>query len=403
MALVEIDSMRVQFVIGNLSDYHIPRYRALVQHALRHGCKISLVELFEYTSFYDYPQSNRTAFLQDVPSDMVTVFKGSAAGSKHWLTVAVRLGVIVRSTRPDLVITLGYNTSYSIYLCLLRTLTRRFKLVYMSDSKADDGKRHRLKEALKRILVSRFDGALVAGEKHRRYAESLGIPLHRSRVGFDVIDVAYFRDAARAVRAHADSERSRFALPSRYVLCVSRFVERKNVPLVLEAFACSELAQQGLSLVLVGQGPLEPAIREKVDALGLNERVLIFRAVLNCDMPALYALADFIVLASAFDQWGLCVNEAMAAGRPAIVSQTCGCANEVVFDGINGFVVRPGDVPELATRMRQLAENHALREHLARNAETTIRDWTPDLFARNVLALTSAIVTPNDAYARGPV
>ncbi|WP_235850827.1 hypothetical protein [Paraburkholderia piptadeniae] len=213
-----------------------------MQLALRHGCQVSLVELFEYTSFYDYPQSDRRAFLQDVPSEMITVFKGTVAGRKHWLTVAARLGVIVRATRPDVVITLGYNTSYSIYLCLVRTLTRRFKLVYMSDSKADDGKRHRLKEALKRILVSRFDGALVAGEKHRRYAESLGIPLHRSRVGLDVIDVAYFCDAARHARAHADSERYRFALPTRYVLCVSRFVERKNVPLVLEAFACSGLA-----------------------------------------------------------------------------------------------------------------------------------------------------------------
>ena len=379
--------MHVQFVIGNLSDYHVPRYRALVQLALRQGCKVSLIELFEYTSFYDYPQSNRTTFLQDASSDRVTVFKGTVAGRKHWLTIAARLGALLRTTRPDFVITLGYHTSYSIYLCLLKTLTRRFKLVYMSDSKADDGKRHRLKEALKRMLVSRFDGALVAGEKHRRYAESLGIPLHRSRVGFDVIDVAYFRDAATHARAHADSERSRFGLPSQYVLCVSRFVKRKNVPLVLEAFARSALAQRGLSLVLVGQGPLEQAIRDKVAALGLNERVMIVGSVLNRDMPTFYALSRFIVLASEFDQWGLCVNEAMASGRPAIVSQTCGCANEVVHDGVNGLLVRPGDVEQLAIKMTQLADDDALCEQLARNAETTIRDWTPELFAKNVLAL----------------
>jgi glycosyltransferase involved in cell wall biosynthesis len=387
--------MRVLFVIGNLSDYHIPRYRALVRLALRHGCEVSLVELFEYTSFYDYPQSNRTAFLQDVPSTMVTLFKGTPAGSKHWLTVAARVGGIARATRPDLVITLGYHTSYSIGLCLLRTLTRRFKLIYMSDSKADDGKRHWLKESLKRMLVSRFDGALVAGEKHRRYAESLGIPMHRSRVGFDVIDVAYFRDAAQAAREHAGRERARFALPPRYVLCVSRFVARKNVTLVLDAFARSALAQQGVSLVLVGQGPLEPTIRESIAALGLGERVVIFNSVLNRDMPTFYALADFIVLASAFDQWGLCVNEAMAAGRPAIVSRSCGCADELVHDGINGFVVPPGDVAQLASRMQQLADDPALRDDFARHAEATIRQWTPELFASNLLALTHVILKPD--------
>src|SRR5262249_15347298 len=103
--------------------------------------------------------------------------------------------------------------------------------------------------------------------------------------------------------------------------------------------------------------------------------------------PTFYALSRFVVLASEFDQWGLCVNEAMASGRPAIVSQSCGCANEVVHDGINGLLVPPGDVEQLAKKMRQLAEDDALCEQLARNAETTIRDWTPELFAENVLAL----------------
>ncbi|RDU99594.1 glycosyltransferase [Trinickia dinghuensis] len=383
--------MRIQFVIGNMSDYHIPRYRALVQLAARRGFKISLVEMFEHTNFYGYPQSNRTAFLKDVPSEMVTVFKDTAEGGKNWFLVIARLSKIMRATRPDFVITYGYHTSYSIYLCVIRTLMRRFKLVYMSDSKADDGERHRLKEAMKRVIVSRFDGALVAGEKHRRYAKSLGIPMHRSRIGFDVIDVSYFQETAKRALARADKERRRFGLPPQYVLCVSRFVERKNVALVVEAFARSTLPDENIFLVLVGQGPLEQTIREKIDSLGLSERVLILTEVLNTDMPVLYALADFIVLASAFDQWGLCVNEAMACGRPAIVSDTCGCANELVHDGVNGLIVRPGDVAQLTEKMKQLGTDRPLRERLARGAEATIGNWTPEFFAESVLALANDV------------
>ncbi|WP_154671491.1 glycosyltransferase [Paraburkholderia mimosarum] len=73
-----------------------------------------------------------------------------------------------------------------------------------------------------------------------------------------------------------------------------------------------------------------------VAALGLTERVVIFRAVPNRDMPRFYALAEFIVRAGAFDLWGLCVSEAMAAGRPAIVSRTRGCANEFVMTESTG-------------------------------------------------------------------
>src|ERR1700750_720617 len=98
--------MRIQFVIGNLSDYHVPRYLALVRLASRQGCEVSLIELFEHSSFYHYPQSNRTTLLQEVPSDCVTVFKDTVAGHKHWLVVVARLGAIVRATRPDFIITL---------------------------------------------------------------------------------------------------------------------------------------------------------------------------------------------------------------------------------------------------------------------------------------------------------
>ncbi|MGN6083202.1 glycosyltransferase family 4 protein [Trinickia sp.] len=383
--------MRIQFVIGNLSDYHVPRYRALVRLALSRGFQVSLVELYDTNNFYEYPQSARVAFMEDAPPETFTVFKNAPGERKHWLVVAAKVGAIVRATRPDFVITLGYHTSYSIYLCVLRTILRRFRLVYMSDSKHDDGKRHRVKEALKRLLVSRFDGALVAGEKHRRYAQSLGIPMHRSRVGFDVIDVAYFRETAKRARANASNARERFDLPSRYVLCVSRFVERKNVPVVIDAFAKSGLGDEGVSLALVGRGPQEPAIRAQIDALGLSDRVRIFTEVVNRDMPVFYALSDFIVLASAFDQWGLCVNEAMASGRPAIVSETCGCANELVHDGVNGFVVRPGDVDQLAQKMQQLGTDRTLREWFAADAEKTISRWTPELFAENLLALAGAV------------
>jgi glycosyltransferase involved in cell wall biosynthesis len=384
--------MRVQFVIGNVVDYQVPRYRALAKLASSRGHDVSLVEIYDRSGTYGYPQSNRAKFFEDDAYDSITLFKNSAAGGPHWLVVIARLRAVIRATRPDIVITMGYNTSYSIYLCLARMLGRRFKIVYMSDSKADDGKRHWLKESLKRLLVSRFDGALVAGEKHRRYAQSLGIPLHRSRIGFDVIDVDYFHEAARRALACAPIERVRFGLPHRYVLCVSRFVERKNVLLVVEAFARSTLPRQGISLVLVGQGPLEQAIRNKISALDLHEHVVILHEVLNRDMPALYALADFIVLASEFDQWGLCVNEAMSAGRPAIVSVTCGCANELVHDGHNGFIVQPGNVDELAERMSRLGEDEKLRARFAANSLSMIRNWTPKLFAVNALALANVVL-----------
>lgn len=379
--------LKVLFVIGNLNDYHVPRYEALARLAASRGHQVSLVEVFGKSGLYSFPQDRRAAFFNARPPNVVTLLDDACETDGHWSRVGLGLLASLHRFAPDVIVTLGYNTSYSVFLCLLKLLRKRFALIYMSDSKTDDGRRYVVKERLKRVLVSKFDAALVAGEKHRAYAQSLGIPMSRSRIGFDVIDVEYFAQASREAHANASAVRADFGLPDRYVMCVSRFVPRKNIDLVIEAFARSGAHATGTSLVLVGQGPCERKIRESIDRHGLSERVLILDSVPNQKMPSLYSLAEFVVLASAFDQWGLCINEAFAAGKPAIVTRTCGVANEIVMNGKNGFIIEPDDVPALADRIRQLSTNPALRERFSENAATTIERWTPTLFATNVLEL----------------
>lgn len=383
-------STRILFVIGNLGDYHVPRYEALVSAASRRGHEVALLEVFARSGVYGFPQERRAAFFAKSPRMAETLVADGADSDGLGPRAGARLAAKVRQFSPDVVITLGYNTSYSALLCVLRLVTRRYKLIYMSDSKDDDGTRHRIKEGLKRLFVSRFDGALVAGEKHRRYARSLGIPMARSRIGFDVIDVDYFARLAQQARDDAPAVRARFGLPPRYLLCVSRFVARKNIDVLLDAYSQSGVHEDGVGLVLVGQGPLEAHLRERIAASGLEASVSIVRSLVNREMPNLYALAQFVVLASEFDQWGLCVSEAFAAGCPAIVTRTCGVADEVVIDGMNGFVVEPRDVPTLAQRIAQLGRDGALRERFALNAQTTIRRWTPLLFAQSALELAEA-------------
>ncbi|WP_322011270.1 glycosyltransferase family 4 protein [Paraburkholderia sp. J12] len=392
--------MRILFVIGNLGDYHVPRYEALVNSASGLGHEVALIEVFGRSGVYGFPQPRRAAFFANRSGRAETLVADGAEGDSLSPRECAHLVARLRAFAPDVVITLGYNTSYSAILGLLRLVTRRFRLIYMSDSKADDGVRHRVKEQLKRLVVSRFDGALVAGERHRRYAASLGIPMERSRVGFDVIDVDYFSRLAGAAREDAAAVRARYGLPQRYLLCVSRFVARKNVDAVLEAYAQSGLHGEGVGLVLVGQGPLEAQLRERIAVLELASHVTILQSVANDEMPNLYALAEFIVLASEFDQWGLCVNEAFAAGCPAIVTRTAGVAGEIVLDGVNGFIVEPRDVPALARRIERLGQDEALRERFAARALETIRHWTPHLFAASALELAEATLRGARGAAR---
>ena len=384
------------FVIGHLGDYHVPRYEALARLAASRDDEVRLVEVFGRSGFYSFPQTRRASFFEQCHEQVTTLENDVSDSGGRWVSVFAQLTAIVRQFEPDVVVTLGYDTPYSLWLCFVRRFTRTFALIYMSDSKADDGARSSTKEWLKRLLVRRFDGALVAGERHRDYAEFLGIPRRRSRIGFDVIDVDQFSRRAAAARAAADEIRRVRGLPQRYVLCVSRFVARKNVDVVIDAYARAGLANREVALVLVGQGRDEHALRRLVSRLSVH----FLDPLPNGEMPAVYGLADFAVLASEFDQWGLCINEAFAASRTAIVTHTCGVARELVMNDVNGYVIEPGNADVLAARMRTLALDDALREKLSARARLTVEQWKPSVFASNLMELADCVLDADQVVSR---
>ena len=71
-------------------------------------------------------------------------------------------------------------------------------------------------------------------------------------------------------------------------------------------------------------------------------------------MPVVYRLADFFILSSESETWGLGVNEAMACGRAVLVRNTCGCAIDLVQNGKNGFVFDAGEMDQLYNAINEV-------------------------------------------------
>ena len=73
-------------------------------------------------------------------------------------------------------------------------------------------------------------------------------------------------------------------------------------------------------------------------------------------MPIIYRMAEVFVLPSNSETWGLSVNEAMACGKPVIVSDNCGAAADMINEGINGFVFEAGNVESILDKMNLLLD-----------------------------------------------
>jgi rhamnosyl/mannosyltransferase len=178
-----------------------------------------------------------------------------------------------------------------------------------------------------------------------------GVPLER------------YRQLTSAQRAIADRLRS--TIPGPRVLFVGRFVYYKGVEVLIDA-----MAQAPGTLILVGEGPLEPELRARVAARGLEDRTIFAGRIEDDELPAYYRAADLFVLPSVArtEAFGVVQVEAMAAGLPVISTNLPTGVPWVNQDGVSGMIVAPGDAPALGGALGRLCRDEHLRRRLSGQA-----------------------------------
>jgi glycosyltransferase involved in cell wall biosynthesis len=264
----------------------------------------------------------------------------------------------------------------------------------MSETTEHDSPRCVWKEWLKTRIVRTCAAALVGGAPHAEYLIKLGMPNTRVFQGYDAVDNSYFGRRAQAAREDAGELRRKFNLPVRYLLASARFIEKKNLRRLLMAFAkyrrtvrIADGADGGppdnrsWSLVLLGDGPQRSALLQLSCELGLEGFVRLPGFKQYAELPIYYGLADAFVHASTSEPWGLVVNEAMASGLPVLVSNHCGCAPDLVREGLNGFTFDPEDVEQLAQLMLTTWASHSQLPLMGKVSARIITDWGLDRFS----------------------
>ena len=286
-----------------------------------------------------------------------------------------QLAELLETIQPQAIISVGWaDRTYQQLLVLAHQ--RRIPVVLISDSRQRDEPRSAAKESLKRQLLRGYSAALVAGQESRAYLEELGFPPAAIFQPWDVVDNAFFEQAASGAAPRQP-----------HFLCVSRLVAKKNHAGLLQAYATYQRQGGHWGLQLVGSGPLEPEIRAKIAALPVPARVQLLPFCQLEQLGRLYAQASAFVLASTTDQWGLVVNEAMAAGLPALVSSACGCAVDLIEHGVSGWCFDPGEPAALAALLQE-AEQQPVSEcsAMVEAAHRRLNLFSPQRFAGGLAA-----------------
>ena len=294
---------------------------------------------------------------------------------------------VLEQTNPDVVGVNGWNNFGSL-IAANCCLCRRIPMVVMSESSRQDEPRTWWKEAIKRRIVGLYSAALVGGQRHVEYLAKLGMPRERVFTGYDVVDNDYFGRRTAEIRNSKFELRNKRGLPENYFLASARFIEKKNLSALIEAYAeyrrRSEIAAKvPWDLVVLGDGPLRETLNSQLSTLNLNEHVHLPGFKPYDELPVYYELANALVHASTTEQWGLVVNEAIASGLPVIVSDRCGCIPELING--NGFTFDPTNEHELTARLLEMASlSIEERKRLGDNSYRIAANFGPERFGEGL-------------------
>jgi 1,2-diacylglycerol 3-alpha-glucosyltransferase len=298
-----------------------------------------------------------------------------------------RLEAALDELEPEVVAVPGWSDACALRALRWCALNGR-RAVLMSESARDDRPRRRWPEAAKSRILALCGAALVGGAPHGAYVQTLGFPAGAIFDGYDAVDNAHFADGAATARRNAAERRRELGLPERYLLASSRFVETKNLYRLIDAYDLYRRSASGRhwKLVLLGDGRLRASLVRQICRRGLLKELILPGFKQYDELPAYYGLAGAFVHASTTEQWGLVVNEAMAAGLPVLLSNRCGCVPDLVRDGVNGFTFDPYDVEALAGLMQRVAAmTDEQRRAMGQAGQRIIADWGPERFADGLL------------------
>ena len=269
---------------------------------------------------------------------------------------------------------LVYGWSFKSHFAALRHFKKKLPVFFRGDSTLLNETRG-IKIIIRRIFLkyiySYVDTAFYVGISNKNYYKAHGLNENQLVLMPHAIDNKRFERNTKNYIA-GEEIRKKYAIEkaATVFLFAGKLDVNKNVGLLINAFV--SIKNEGCVLLIVGTGNEDTRLKE----MAQNNTNVIFVGFVNQeDMPSLYAASNVFVLPSKGETWGLCINEAMAAGNAIIASDGCGAAADLIQQGRNGFIFKNGNLAYLQNMLSYFIvhKNESLR--MGKQSEQIIKKY----------------------------
>lgn len=433
--------MRLLLHFARFGPYHHARLQSAAEGLAPHGWEVIGLETASADATYAWDESLPAGEGATGKVKIKTVFAGRLLEDLSAAELRAGLSDALAALAPDVVAVAGWG-SVDARLLLTWCRKNRVKVIVMSETREADGKRVWWKERWKSWLLRSVHGALVGGASHREYLVKLGVPRDRIQTGYNVVDNVYFAAEAARWRVMDGLPSVASAKEAPYFLASNRFIERKNLERLIDAYAlcCQQpssycplptancpLPTAPWNLCLLGDGPLRSQLLSRCHELGLNvvesapweNQESLHRPPVTAhrspptvffpgfrqigELPRFYAHAGAFVHPALEEPWGLVINEAMASGLPVLSGGNVGAAEELIEEGEAGWTFDATDLDAMTSAMTRLATlSEAERLAMGSRAAALLEKLCPTrAFGQGIRRLLTRGVGEVVARARG--
>ena len=255
---------------------------------------------------------------------------------------------IISSSNFQVIIIFGWNNIFFLQV-ILWSLFYRKSLILRSESSILE-KNILIKKILKKFILffffKIFKKILYIGKNNLDFYLKYGVP--RSKLIYTpyCVDNDFFSKKNTRI---VNKLKKKYNCKDKIIYLFSgKFIQRKNPLAILRVINKINLLikKNNNFFIFIGDGSEKEKCLEYSKKNNINN-VFFLGFVNQKQIVNYYHLADFLIVPSKFETWGLVVNEAMAASTGCIVTSSVGCAKDLVKEGYNGFIYKTEDIEEL--------------------------------------------------------
>jgi glycosyltransferase involved in cell wall biosynthesis len=285
------------------------------------------------------------------------IFGNSARSSVYFvlsfLPSIIRLVKIIKIEKPD-IINFHFSDSAALYVLLLK---RIFSLPVVVSVHGNDIQ----KFPEESLIYRRLTTALL---KKADFVTACSKSLLKDAIRLEPSVKGKSNPIGNGIDLSEFDLKDIYKSDKPYIFSFGRLEHKKGFDVLINSFKIISKEFPNYDLIIAGDGAKKNELQNLIDNLGLDKKVKLTGALSRKEILKLLNGCEIFICPSRIEPFGIVNLEAMAAGKPVIASRVDGVP-EVIEDGVNGILVEPENVNQLAETIANLLNDEALKSKLS--------------------------------------